>query len=103
MILSPLALVCVLMAAWPGEQATRATTATSSATPYRNFSIGGAKDTGRADGFGSPKYGKAKTDRGTFGAARAFPIRERCLLGTSVRQRVVPSNPVSEAGGLRKA
>ena len=36
--------------------------------------------------------GEPSTGRGTFGAAHAFPIRERCLLGSSTRQKVVPSN-----------
>jgi hypothetical protein len=35
-----------------------------------------------------------KAGRGTFGAARAFPIRERCLLGSSTRQALAPSDSV---------
>jgi hypothetical protein len=35
-----------------------------------------------------------KAGRGTFGAARAFPIRERCLLSSSTRQALAPSDPV---------
>jgi hypothetical protein len=37
---------------------------------------------------------KMKAGRGTFGAARAFPIRERCLLGPSTRQALAPSDSV---------
>jgi hypothetical protein len=38
---------------------------------------------------------KGSTGRGTFGSAHAFPIRERCLLGSSTRQKVAPSDPDS--------
>jgi len=40
-------------------------------------------------------YVSSSTGRGTFGAAHAFPIRERCLLGSSTRQKVAPSDPDS--------
>jgi hypothetical protein len=39
--------------------------------------------------------GNGSTGRGTFGSAHAFPIRERCLLGSSTRQKVAPSDPDS--------
>jgi hypothetical protein len=39
--------------------------------------------------------GIGSTGRGTFGSAHAFPIRERCLLGSSTRQKVAPSDPDS--------
>src|SRR5207342_1940245 len=39
--------------------------------------------------------GQGSTGRGTFGAAHAFPIRERFLLGSSTRQKVAPSDPDS--------
>ncbi len=35
-----------------------------------------------------------KAGRGTFGAARAFPIRERCLLSSSTRHALAPSDSV---------
>ena len=41
-----------------------------------------------------PRAKERKAGRGTFGAARAFPIRERCLLGSSTRQALAPSDSV---------
>jgi hypothetical protein len=38
---------------------------------------------------------KGSTGRGTFGSAHAFPIRERCLLGSPTRQKLAPSDPDS--------
>ena len=60
--------------------------------------IGGRAIRPSASGYSSaatPAFaeaGERSTGRGTFGAAHAFPIRERCLLGSSTRQKVVPSN-----------
>src|SRR6266542_1615595 len=50
----------------------------------------------RSDGSGQGR--QPKTDRGAFGPAHAFPKRERFLLGTSVRQKMVPSDPDSREG-----